>query len=146
MRILSVQQPWSWLIVHGLKDIENRDWTHYYRGPLLIHAGKKLDPGCFDGDELHTPALWQAGAGLDIRERMPQRKGDFETGGIVGIVDMVDIVTQSKSPWFVGRYGFVLKNAQPLPFIPLRGQIGLFDAPNEVLEIVRKECERKAFA
>ena len=32
MRALSIKQPWSWLIVHGHKDIENRDWSTQLRG------------------------------------------------------------------------------------------------------------------
>ena len=33
MKILSVRQPWAWLIVAGHKDIENRKWRTSYRGP-----------------------------------------------------------------------------------------------------------------
>jgi len=40
---LSVRQPWAWLIVSGLKDIENRPRPTHYRGPLLIHAGLSLE-------------------------------------------------------------------------------------------------------
>jgi hypothetical protein len=40
---LSVRQPWAWLIVNGLKDIENRPRRTLHRGPLLIHAGLNLD-------------------------------------------------------------------------------------------------------
>lgn len=38
MKVLSIRQPWAWLIVNGHKDVENRTWDSYYRGPLLIHA------------------------------------------------------------------------------------------------------------
>lgn len=143
MKVLSIQQPWSYLIAHGIKDIENRDWTTSYRGPVLIHAGKKLDPGCFDGDEVFSPALYESGAGLSIMGQVPRLKSGYEVGGIVGIARLVDVVTRSKSPWFVGRYGFVLQNARPLPFMPLRGQLGLFDAPAEIVAKVRAEIERE---
>lgn len=41
MKALSILQPWAWLITAGHKDIENRRWWTNYRGPFLIHAGKK---------------------------------------------------------------------------------------------------------
>ena len=48
MKTLSVRQPWAWLIVYGGKDIENRSWRTPYRGPLLIHAGKRIDQDACD--------------------------------------------------------------------------------------------------
>ena len=45
MRTLSIRQPWAWLIVHGHKDVENREWATDYRGPLLIHASKTAAKG-----------------------------------------------------------------------------------------------------
>ena len=47
MKVLSVRQPWAWLIVAGHKDIENRKWYTNHRGPLLIHASKAMDPEDF---------------------------------------------------------------------------------------------------
>ena len=35
----------------------------------------------------------------------------------MGSVEIVDCVTDSASHWFVGRYGFVLREASALPFI-----------------------------
>ncbi len=43
MKALSIMQPWAWLIVNGHKDIENRNWPTRFRGPVYIHAGKKID-------------------------------------------------------------------------------------------------------
>jgi hypothetical protein len=40
---LSIRQPWASLIVAGLKPVENRSWRVRYRGPLLIHAGQRVD-------------------------------------------------------------------------------------------------------
>ena len=38
--ILSIRQPWAWLIVNGYKDIENRTWSTRFRGKVLIHGMK----------------------------------------------------------------------------------------------------------
>lgn len=51
-------------------------------------------------------------------------------GCIVGTVDIVDCVSKSDSPWFFGRYGFVLAN--PVAFekpIPCKGALGFFTVP-----------------
>lgn len=42
MIALSIRQPHAWLIVHGIKDVENRTWATTHRGPTLIHTGKTL--------------------------------------------------------------------------------------------------------
>jgi len=109
---ISIKQPWAWLIIAGHKDIENRGWETRYRGPVLIHAGKKMD---FDP---------KVGWDWDWPDISPPDR--FDVGGIVGQAEIVDCVTESSSPWFFGRYGFVLRNARPLPFRPCRGQLGFF--------------------
>jgi hypothetical protein len=110
---LSIMQPWSYLIVNGHKDIENRDWPTRFRGPVLIHAGKK-----YDGDKADD---------LDFGYRMGVRLPPaFDFGGIVGECEIVDCVTASESRWFFGRYGFVIRNARPLPFMPCKGALGFF--------------------
>ena len=120
MKALSIRQPWAELIVAGLKDIENRTWRTDYRGPVLIHAGMKIEP--IDADLRE----WvKRISGFDL----PQAD-DLPRGGIVGQAEIVDLVQSSSSPWFSGPYGFVLANARRLPFRPRPGQLGIF----EVLE------------
>lgn len=112
MRALSIRQPWAWLIVNGFKDIENRDWPTNIRGRFLVHAGKTIDA---DGER------W-------IRHNFPQidLPCGFQCGGIVGEVRIADCVQDSDSPWFMGDYGFVLRDAKALPFQPCRGKLGFF--------------------
>ena len=43
MKTITIKQPWASLIVHGIKDIENRTWKcpkKYIGQRILIHAGK----------------------------------------------------------------------------------------------------------
>jgi hypothetical protein len=48
-------------------------------------------------------------------------------GGIIGVVDLVDVVTDSTSDWAMGgHYHWVLDNARQLPFRACKGQLGLF--------------------
>ena len=122
MLTLSIQQPWAWLIANGFKDVENRDWQRApsYRGPVLIHAGLKTDRA--------FPRTWA--------EQLCGRElpAYYQTGGIVGKARLVDVVRQSDSPWFFGSLGLVFAEAQPLPFTPLRGQLGLFEVDEGLLE------------
>ena len=114
VRCLSVRQPWAWAIVHAGTDVENRTWATKYRGPLLIHAGLRMD----DDDCL---ALSDRIGEAALPEEVP-------LGGIVGVVDLVACVQDSRSRWAVtGAWHWVLANPKPLPFRALRGQRGLWE-------------------
>lgn len=115
MKALSIRQPWASLIISGAKDIENRTWSTTHRGPLLIHASKRVD---IDAD---TRGLLTR-AEIDALPR----------GGIIGAVMVIDCVTSSPSVWFTGPIGWRLEDPRALPFIAYRGQLGLFEiAPQE---------------
>jgi len=113
---LSIRQPWAWLIANGYKDIENRTWSTRFRGPVLIHAAKGM-----------TRAEWYSADTVALANgvKLPPY-ATFERGGIVGVVEVIDCVSRSDSPWFEGPYGFVLRNARWLPFQPCKGSLGFF--------------------
>lgn len=116
--VLSIRQPWAWLIIHGGKDIENRSWPTKIRGRVLIHAAKGMSHTEYDLalDTAHriNPALQIPG----YRE--------IQRGGIIGEVILTDCVRTSTSPWFFGHCGFVLTEPQPIEFYPCRGALGFF--------------------
>ncbi|TIN82671.1 ASCH domain-containing protein [Mesorhizobium sp.] len=121
---LSIRQPWCWAILHGGKDIENRDWPTRMRGRICLHASKGMTRGEYE-DCLATIHA--------ISEVRPFPSGltlpafdDLERGGIVGTVAITDCVSASASPWFFGRYGFALRNAEATEFIPVKGALGFF--------------------
>lgn len=119
---LSIMQPWAWLIVNGHKNIENRDWPTRFRGPIAIHAGKKVDDDALTSVVRgYHPVI----GGKKVFDRT--NRAGSETGGIVGVGEIVDCVEQSDSDWFVGRYGFIIANARPVDFIAVRGKLGFFD-------------------
>lgn len=121
MKALSIRQPWAWLIVHGHKTIENRTWRTKFRGPVLIHTGHALDK---EGYRLAEYIACCQGIVLP-----PLRVMD--RGGIVGRATITDCVTALDSPWFFGPYGFVLRDAEPLPFRKMPGQLGFFNVEEE---------------
>jgi len=121
MKALSIRQPWAWLIVNGIKNIENREWPTNYRGPLLIHASKKWDQ---QGYEFI----------LKVMDVWVPSKPHHVYGAIIGVVDLIDCVREHGSPWFFGPHGFVLENARKFKSpIQWRGQLGIFEVPNYVL-------------
>jgi hypothetical protein len=123
VKVIVVRQPWAWLIVNGYKDIENRNWKpRSYRGTLLIQASANLPPK----HDLEEDRRW-------VRKRGVKLPEEFETGGIVGMVQLKDCVTSSRSKWFVGKWGWVLTKPKKLPFMPLKGRLGLFDPPPKIL-------------
>jgi len=50
----------------------------------------------------------------------------LDRGGIIGVASVVDIVTDSDDPWFMGARGLVLDDVRPVEFIPCRGMLGFF--------------------
>jgi hypothetical protein len=122
---LSVRQPWAWAIIHGGKDIENRSWQAVnrglaQRGRIAIHASKGMTRDEYE----------------DAREFMLDRcnvtcppAAELIRGGIIGSVEVVDVVLESESPWVIGRpaRGLVLRDPQAVgTVIPALGALGYF--------------------
>lgn len=123
---LSVRQPWAWAIIHAGKDIENRSWSNStallrtalaFRGEVCIHASKGMTRDEYEGalDVFHDCGV--------INWPKPH---ELERGGIIGTVEVVDVVRKSQSPWFFGTVGLVLANPKPIDFIPVTGALGYF--------------------
>ena len=121
MKALSIRQPWCHHILHGGKDVENRTWRTQVRGAVLIHASKRVEPGDRDRvDRLGCPL-----------------------GGIVGVMEITDCVSEMDSEWFHGPFGFVIGRRRPLPFVPLRGALGFFDVPDEAAAGMIGKCSAR---
>lgn len=128
--ILSIKQPWAWLIMNEYKDIENRSWQTKYRGPLYIHAGKKFDKTLFDNE----PSLESCTANqitAMFLGGMYNHHHEMKLGGIVGRVRLVDILDPLHKPnysywWEPGFYGWVFEDPEKIDFFPCRGKLGLF--------------------
>lgn len=124
MIALSIRTPWAWMITHAGKDIENRTWRTDYRGPLLIHTGKK--------PESDLVFQWIRFKGFDLPE-----KESLPLGGIVGVCDLVDCLPKKSRDdgWQQANcFGFKLANARPLPFTACKGALGLFEVEYELPE------------
>lgn len=118
---LSVRQPWAWAIIYGGKDIENRTAVAINKGSMrcqriAIHASKGMTRG-----EYWDAHHFMLGIGVDCPPPDQLRRG-----GMIGSVDVIDIVAKSSSPWFFGPRGLVLANPKACDFVPAVGQLGYF--------------------
>jgi ASCH domain len=113
MKTLTIRQPWASLVISGIKTVENRSWNTNYRGELIIHAGLGIDRD--------APAFV-----VSIGAELPE---DLPAGTILGTVRLVDVVTDSDSPWAeAGKFHWVL--ADPKPWtepVPAKGKLKLWD-------------------
>ena len=131
---LSIRQPWAWAIINAGKDIENRSWPTKRRGPICIHAAKDRTNREWDAAmDFIDQALPVKLASQMGRRRSASGSLDAQRGGIVATAEIVDCVEASESPWFFGRYGFVLANVQAVDFIPVKGALGFFDWRNNLV-------------
>lgn len=103
MKTLTVKQPWASLIVHGIKDIENRTWPTKFRGRILIHSSANPVPfnGRADGVKFTNQQIreiWNS----DFNQpghRYPDWMSELPNGVLLGSVDIVDCVINHKSEW-----------------------------------------------
>lgn len=120
---LSVRQPWAWAIIHGGKDVENRDWRRpnpglTFRGRVAIHASSGMTRDEYD-------AIFPRGAPPIPPAHLLVR------GAIVGHVQVMDIIRDPhremiKSPWFHGPVGLMLAHPVAIEPIPCAGALGFF--------------------
>ena len=151
VKVLSVKNPYAYLIIQGGKDVENRTWTTDYRGRLYIHvSGDNLpflteEPNLMDDYAqkleifLDTLAEYYSKCDIDKGDTVESfmnaviDKPDIwflKSQSIIGYVDLVDIVKDSSSPWSIdGQYHWILKNPTLLknPIRQVKGRLGLWN-------------------
>ena len=116
MKCLSIKQPWAALILNGRKTLELRSWTTKHRGPLAIHAGKKVD--------IYGP--WNPFANNAV----------LPTGQVLGRVNLVDVRPMTEADadaachaYRPGLFAWVLEEPQHVEPVAMNGRLGLFDVP-----------------
>lgn len=127
-KALSIRQPWAWAIIHASKRMENRTWQTAFRGPICIHASKGMTK-----DEYLDASGFIQRQGFDCPDA-PR----LERGGIIGTATLVNCYDKrldlwEDDPWFFGPWGLFLKDVKPVPFIPVKGALGIFDWKGRVI-------------
>lgn len=130
MKALTLWEPWASLAVLGEKEYETRSWPTKYRGPLAIHAGKRIDTDVCKTRPI-ADVLIESGMIL---------VSDFRLGHVIGIVDMVDCIEMTPEfiasvsdkerafgDWRPGRFALKLANPRRIDPVPATGRQGLWN-------------------
>jgi hypothetical protein len=125
MKALTVKQPWAYLIMRGLKDVENRTRQTKYRGPLAIHAAQKPSIAWTKRSEVGLSHLSQQ----DYDVAWLVREENWDAGCVLGVVDLIDCVRDSDSQWaFPDHWHLILANPRRVTIpIPATGRLGLWE-------------------
>lgn len=138
MKTITLWQPWATLVMLRLKGFETRSWPTKYRGPLAIHAGKRVDQEACEREPIRSE-LAKYGFTAD----------NLPTGAVLGAVVLTDCL-RSMDTWtdgyilengvYVyspeyeygdftpGRYAWELREAREFPRpIPAKGKQGLWN-------------------
>lgn len=155
MRAISLWQPWASLIVLGEKEYETRGWSTGYRGPLLIHAAKRIVLKELE-DVLDCPYMQEAlfpyralSALVPPHRTLLTAKAAREVlpfGKLIGTVDLVDCIPTEiargkidNKEYMFGNYGanrYAWRMANPFMFdepIEYKGEQGFFEVFNTVI-------------
>lgn len=143
-RALSLTGPWWWFMLYlppeYLKDIENRveGFSHKsFRGDFFLHAAKGMRYVTDYAYAVNTARR------LGVPEEALAKVPSFDMlprGGIVGRARITDIVPPGNSGrlWhFPNQWGFVVVDAQPLPFVPCSGLQGFWRVKPATLDALR---------
>jgi len=151
MKAYTVIQPWATLLALGLKSNETRSWPTKHRGPVAIHAGKKIDkaacrwePICnalaahgYDEHNLPTGAVLATANLSSCRESIAAVPGGYNLAGGF-FVDRTEAEFGDFTP---GRFAWGMTDVQQLADpIPAKGQLGLW---NFDMEAVLKQSENR---
>lgn len=120
---------------HRQENLEKIRAYDRMRGRVLVHAAKGMTRSEYEDGILFAidairadPRNANATKTITLRD-LGFAFDELPRGGIIGSVEIVDCVSSSDSPWFMGPYGFVFCDPQPLPFQPLKGALGFFEVP-----------------
>jgi hypothetical protein len=137
--VLSIAQPFAYLVCIGEKLVENRSWHTAHRGRLWIHASGRL--AC-DWSDIYNGEP----AGPDEPIRVKSTHGGtialpainaLPLGAIIGCVELVDCVPKKKlpkrlrlHPFTQGPVCWVCCNGNLLPEpVPCKGRLRLWTLP-----------------
>jgi len=121
MKAITIINPYAHLVASGVKDIENRSWNaeKLIGQRIVIHAGKKKSSAHF--------ARAEAIAGAPLSR-------ELDYGAAIGTAVVSGIVTSHDSPWFIGPFGMVIRDAEIWPEpVPCLGQLGLWNFPDHLI-------------
>lgn len=120
-KAISVRQPWAWALIHGGKDVENRNKAPIGTRQLIghriqIHAAKGMTR-----DEYENALDYMLRLGVPC-----PHPSELLRGGVIGSVRLTDVVSERPSRWFFGPRGLVVDEPQACEPTAGPGQLGWF--------------------
>ena len=120
MKAITIKQPWASLIVHGIKDIENRTWPcpkKYIGQRVLIHSSA-IPVEMINPNSVFTRQQWDSFS-LGFQREIICGEG-YINSAIIGSVEIIDCVMNHPSIWAEkGVYNWLLANPilfpEPIP-------------------------------
>lgn len=137
MKAITIIQPWATLIAIREKKFETRSWATKHRGPLAIHAGKKVDKEVcnsepfrsvlakhgYTADNLPTGSIIARCLLRDCREIIYDH-GDY---AILGISTLTASGNEyAFGDYSEGRFAWELSDVNEIAPVPAKGQQGLW--------------------
>ena len=139
MKVISIKNPYAYMIAYGIKNVENRSWKTEYRGELFLHASglpmidipdnyypneiidlynEYCDVGLDHGDKaadkfLAKNPVLQKIYNLDMKIIAEKKKQNLylQPKCIIGKATLVNIVRDSNSPFAdFGSYHWIFEN------------------------------------
>jgi hypothetical protein len=133
VKALSILQPWASLVAVGAKQYETRSWRTDYRGPIAIHASKRLGPRERDFCKHALVASACGSAGVDDPARQLPRGAVIATARLVAVHRTEDIrrrLTEEECTFGFyddGRFAWELADVVALNHpVPATGMLGLW--------------------
>ena len=126
MRVLTIWEPWASLIALGVKRVENRGWSTAYRGPLLIHAGKRWKRA-----EVEETLAELVELGMLTEQQVPSLVSlQANLGKVIARTEIVGcraVGVDDPDPWAMAG-GFALELGEVIRLVPfdLKGMQGMF--------------------
>jgi hypothetical protein len=142
---LTLYQPYASLIGIGAKTIETRSWGTSYRGPLLIHAARRVDSDRIDDCLRVREILDRSGfvPATPEAQRLARRSLGSVLGHVLAVATLADCRPMLAAPseleaelghFGPGRFGWVLEDLVTLTDpMPWGGFQGLWGVPCELL-------------
>lgn len=134
MRALTVRQPWAWGLIHGGKDVENRNWA----------PARGLAPDLFDANPLRI--LIHTGLAFDTAAAHPHPDLDMPNprtlprGVTYGLVTVrtwhaSSVCGGSCSPWAEvdAAFHWEISDPQPVEPVPTRGALQLWRCDDSLI-------------
>lgn len=152
LRALTVRQPWSHMIAHCGKNVENRGRQTRYRGLLAVHAGARSR---WDSSGEQSPLVREAWREYGhLAAHLDRDSPWIDFGAVIAVADLYGCHEWPDagscngrgrppcSPWAsLDQWHWQLRNVRRIKPVPCRGALGLWRLPEDVEKAVRAQLE-----